>query len=113
MHKTPRLAFFPPVLKTQRGGHRLRLRESLFASGRIRRGLVPEYAVIQAQSATEAKIEVAEFTTFQRAESAWKNSFFSCNLVQLGRVAQLGERLVRNEEVAGSSPATSTIFSIT
>ena len=25
-----------------------------------------------------------------------------------GRVAQLGERLVRNEEVAGSSPATST-----
>ena len=27
-----------------------------------------------------------------------------------GRVAQLGERLVRNEEVAGSIPVTSTIF---
>jgi hypothetical protein len=26
-----------------------------------------------------------------------------------GRVAQLGERLVRNEEAAGSIPATSTI----
>ncbi len=27
-----------------------------------------------------------------------------------GRVAQLGERLVRNEEVAGSIPVTSTTF---
>lgn len=27
----------------------------------------------------------------------------------LGRVAQLGERLVRNEEVVGSIPITSTI----
>ncbi len=27
-----------------------------------------------------------------------------------GRVAQLGERLVRNEEVAGSIPVTSTIL---
>jgi hypothetical protein len=27
---------------------------------------------------------------------------------RVGRVAQLGERLVRNEEAAGSSPATST-----
>jgi hypothetical protein len=29
-----------------------------------------------------------------------------------GRVAQLGERLVRNEEAAGSSPATSTNLSV-
>jgi hypothetical protein len=29
-----------------------------------------------------------------------------------GRVAQLGERLVRNEEVRGSSPLTSTIIVI-
>jgi hypothetical protein len=27
-----------------------------------------------------------------------------------GRVAQLGERLVRNDEVAGSTPVSSTIF---
>jgi hypothetical protein len=27
-----------------------------------------------------------------------------------GRVAQLGERIVRNDEVAGSIPVTSTIF---
>ena len=32
---------------------------------------------------------------------------------KLGRVAQLGERLVRNEEVGGSSPPTSTTFSST
>ena len=32
---------------------------------------------------------------------------------QVGRVAQLGERLVRNEEVAGSIPVSSTIFSTT
>jgi hypothetical protein len=30
-----------------------------------------------------------------------------------GRVAQLGERLVRNEEAGGSNPLSSTIFSIT
>ena len=30
--------------------------------------------------------------------------------VQDGRVAQLGERVVRNDEVAGSIPVTSTIF---
>jgi hypothetical protein len=30
-----------------------------------------------------------------------------------GRVAQLGERLVRNEEVGGSSPPTSTSFPCT
>ena len=29
-----------------------------------------------------------------------------------GRVAQLGERLVRNEEVVGSIPITSTIFTL-
>ena len=27
-----------------------------------------------------------------------------------GRVAQLGERIVRNDEVAGSTPVSSTIF---
>ena len=30
--------------------------------------------------------------------------------VVLGAVAQLGERIVRNDEVAGSIPASSTIF---
>ena len=30
-----------------------------------------------------------------------------------GRVAQLGERVVRNDEVAGSNPVTSTTFSTT
>ena len=36
----------------------------------------------------------------------------SANIVTLlwGRVAQLGERVVRNDEAAGSIPATSTIF---
>ena len=36
----------------------------------------------------------------------------SVNIVGLlwGRVAQLGERVVRNDEAAGSIPATSTIF---
>lgn len=30
-----------------------------------------------------------------------------------GAIAQLGERIVRNDEVVGSSPTSSTIFSIT
>ena len=34
--------------------------------------------------------------------------FFPC-----GAIAQLGERIVRNDEVAGSRPASSTILSIT
>jgi hypothetical protein len=35
---------------------------------------------------------------------------FECRVVSSGDVAQLGERLVRNEEVTGSIPVISTIF---
>jgi hypothetical protein len=33
--------------------------------------------------------------------------------VSFGAIAQLGERIVRNDEVVGSIPTSSTMFSIT
>ena len=37
-------------------------------------------------------------------------TFAKICLLLMGRVAQLGERLVRNEEAGGSNPLSSTIF---
>ena len=45
-------------------------------------------------------------------ESIWRHKLFpnSDFVCRLGAVAQLGERLVRNEEVSGSIPLISTMF---
>ena len=37
----------------------------------------------------------------------------ACESSDTGAIAQLGERIVRNDEVVGSIPTSSTIFSIT
>jgi hypothetical protein len=44
------------------------------------------------------------------AQLATSQAFAKIHVAARGRVAQLGERLVRNEEVAGSIPVSSTNF---
>jgi hypothetical protein len=50
---------------------------------------------------------------FQRCLDSPQTSANILKVATRGRVAQLGERIVRNDEVAGSIPVSSTIFSTT
>jgi hypothetical protein len=62
--------------------------------------------------ATPAPDHVA-LTAARRDDSIFRTAALMYNIsipTLRGRVAQLGERLVRNEEVAGSIPVSSTTF---
>jgi hypothetical protein len=47
------------------------------------------------------------------ADSGWLLKYLSSHTHLNGAIAQLGERIVRNDEVVGSIPTSSTIFSST
>ena len=67
-------------------------------------------AVTQLQAARRFRIKSAPFrrATFGRVEERLIKLRSSLAVPHSGAIAQLGERIVRNDEVVGSSPTSST-----